>query len=1165
LIADIQKDHGKIDGIFHSAGIVRDRLIINKTEDEFRDVIAPKVSGAAHLDQTTRAMALDFFVLFSAGAGVLGNPGQADYATANAFMDEFARYRNTLVTAGERRGMTLSVDWPLWEAGGMTMDKSVILAMKEKLGMSPMATCDGTDALRRALASGKDQVLVVSRGLPRLPSRIARETVKKPSQSADGTLEEKTVEYFRELLSSTLRVPLHRIHPDGVMSDLGIDSVVVMSLTNRLEESFGSLSKTLFFEYQTVRALACYFIESHAEKLALLFQPEVKIANDAAKPLNGSQTHFPVLPSVPSLKKSVKEDPRSVSALDIAIIGVSGRYPKAKNIQEFWEVLREGRDCITEVPADRWDWRDYYSEDPSQTKGHSSKWGGFIEGVDLFDPQFFNISPRIAPYLDPQERLILEEAWKALEDAGYCREDLRKQVGEEAWSPVGVYIGAMYGEYQLLGAEASQAGQRLGFAGNLASIANRLSYVLNLHGPSMMVDTMCSSSLTCIHLACQDLAAGRTNYALAGGVNVTIHPNKYLMLSGGQFLSAAGRCESFGEGGAGYIPSEGVGVVVLKRLADAERDGDHIYGVIKSSAVNHGGRTHGYSVPNPKAQERVIAQALEEAGIDPRSVSYIEAHGTGTKLGDPIEIAGLARAFGRQSGDVRCWLGSAKSNIGHCESAAGIAGLTKVLLQMEHGQIAPSLHSQVLNPHIDFAPTPFVVNQTLREWEQPLIDGQRSPRIAGVSSFGAGGSNAHILVEEYQGKRDPVVPHDTRRPALIVLSAKSEERLIAVACALHDYLKQSRDFSPELLRNLAYTLQVGREAMEERLAFVATSLDELKAKLAHFMDDRRDLSGLLRGRIDDEQRIDPHERMDDDNDFNLLKRWVRGHEIDWLQLYGNVKPRRISLPTYPFVRKRYWVESVREIPAPELRVQTLVLKNEGISARPVSPLEKPSGVMLAPLSGVSTTLPMVELTTKLPAQPMSQAPEELRIHEREHKEATVTLALSPAAPKVLHDELRSSLAQVLFLEEHELGLDKSFLEMGLDSIIGVEWVNAINKKYKQTIPASQVYEHPSLRKFADFLHQQMQPSEVMLQAVNPPRLSDLVRLESEPSAAVLSSAPSEPAAHRVRETKATDIAIIGMSGQFPGGQTLDVFWQLLKSGKSAFTGHPQDRGWDLTG
>ncbi len=1216
MIAGILKDYGKLNGIIHSAGVNRDHLIVNKSAGEFRDVLRPKVAGAVYLDLASRDIGLDFFVLFSAGAGVLGNPGQADYATANAFLDEFAQYRNKLVVAKQRHGATLAVDWPLWEEGGMKINAAAVAAMKEKLGMTPMDASAGIAVFQRAFASGKNQSLVLHGDGRRLRSRFSPENRKRPTEigqnrrttravGTDDSREEKAIDYFRRLLSSTLRVPLNRIQPDGSMSDLGIDSIVVMNLTNRLEENFGSLSKTLFFEYRTVRALARYFAESRAEKLGLLLESEgmgAKTQEPAPAPAALPPRARP--PSAFLARTASTPVPptasRAAGPLDIAIIGMSGRYPQARNIDEYWQVLRDGRDCITEVPRERWDWRDYYSEDPAQAKGHSSKWGGFISDVDKFDPQFFNISPRIAPYVDPQERLILEEAWKALEDAGYRREDFQQQSGDEAWSPVGVYIGAMYGEYQLFGAEASLSGRRLGFAGNLASIANRLSYVLNLNGPSMMVDTMCSSSLTCLHLACQDLAAGRTNYGIAGGVNVTIHPNKYLMLSGGQFLSASGRCESFGEGGAGYIPSEGVGVALLKRLADAERDGDHIHGVIRGSAVNHGGRTHGYSVPNPKAQEQVIVQALREARIDPRTGSYIEAHGTGTKLGDPIEIAALAKAFGRQPNDLRCWIGSAKSNIGHCESAAGIAGLTKVLLQMKHRQIAPSLHSRVLNPHIDFAATPFVVNQTLRDWECPLIEGKPGPRIAGLSSFGAGGSNAHLLIEEYAekshaGRRDFLELRDARRPALILISAKNEERLAEAASNLHHCLKTIDRAAPELLRNLAYTLQVGREAMDERLGLVVSSIEELSAKLDQFLRGQQDIDGLLRGRIDDQPenarsvstgqaaREAVGEWLGEKNGLKLLEHWARGEEIDWKRLYGDNPPRRISLPTYPFARKRFWVETGKGTPAPEppvpahpvsaARARPFALQAESLGAWQADPAEKPRGIALAPLPAASMAPRMVDLAPEHLTPP---APVKLEPRESERKEAPANRAQPAVSQKALQDELLSSLAKALFMEESEISLDKPFLEMGLDSIVGVEWVNAINKKHGLTIPANQVYEYPSLRKFTDFIGRKLRPDKapppevetsVVRPAAQPSRPADRAPAEDPPMA--VASVPPErsftaQAKPRAEKTRTTDIAIVGIAGQFPGGQTLDDFWQLLSTGQTAFTDFPLDRDWDFT-
>ncbi|HET8798758.1 MAG TPA: beta-ketoacyl synthase N-terminal-like domain-containing protein, partial [Thermoanaerobaculia bacterium] len=577
----------------------------------------------------------------------------------------------------------------------------------------------------------------------------------------------------------------------------------------------------------------------------------------------------------------------------------------------------DGKDCITEIPSDRWNWRDFFSEDRSRSGRHYSKWGGFISGVDEFDPLFFNISPLDAEVTDPQERLFLQHAWMAIEDAGYTRASL--QVPQEGDLPgqVGVYAGVMYNEYQLLGADAAANGKRIGIPGSTASIANRVSHILDLHGPSMTLDTMCSSSLTAIHLACEDLRHGRTSLAIAGGVNVSIHPNKYLVLSQGQFISSEGHCQSFGRGGDGYIPGEGVGVVVLKRLSDAKRDGDHIYGIIRGSALNHGGRTNGYTVPNPQAQASVIARALAESRIDARHVSYLEAHGTGTTLGDPIEIAALNKAFGQATQDKTfCRIGSVKSNIGHCESAAGIAGLTKVLLQMQHRQIVPSLHSAELNPHIDFENSPFVVNQTLREWEQPVIGGRRVPRIAGLSSFGAGGSNAHIVIEEYEAAPAQAV---AMAPVIIVLSARTLEQLRRKASDLLDFV-ESRRGDVDLVE-VAYTLQVGREAMEWRLGLVVGSIDELVEKLRAYAAGEPNIEDLYRGVVsggneslslfsgdtDMQQTVDRW--IASRKLSRLLELWVRGLSLDWSRLYGEIRPRRISLPVYPFARERYWIDT----------------------------------------------------------------------------------------------------------------------------------------------------------------------------------------------------------------------------------------------------------------
>ncbi|HKX29264.1 MAG TPA: SDR family NAD(P)-dependent oxidoreductase, partial [Blastocatellia bacterium] len=461
-----------------------------------------------------------------------------------------------------------------------------------------------------------------------------------------------------------------------------------------------------------------------------------------------------------------------------------------------------------------------------------------------------------------------------------------------------------------------------------------VSYFCNFHGPSLAVDTMCSSSLTAIHLACQSLIQGDCELAIAGGVNVSVHPNKYLALSQAQFASSSGRCESFGDGGDGYVPGEGVGAVLLKPLSRAIADEDHIYGVIKGSNINHGGKTNGYTVPNPNAQCDVIMAALEKAQVDPRTISYIEAHGTGTLLGDPIEIAGLTRAFNQLSGEQliqTCAIGSVKSNVGHCESAAGIAGVTKVLLQMRHGELAPSLHSQRLNPHIDFSQTPFRVQQNVEEWKRPKVTIEGSereyPRIAGISSFGAGGANAHLIIEEYvrdENRQRAAQDHSQTPPVVVPISAKSDDRLQAYVEKLLKFLSRmiSESNRTELnLMDVAYTLQTGREPMEYRVAFLTNDLTDLIEKMGRFVSNRNDLEGIYHGRAtDDGQDLLSDEdvkesvitkwvlnrRLD-----KLAEFWVKGLRVDW-RLPVDVenpmmrRPRRISLPAYPFDQRRCW-------------------------------------------------------------------------------------------------------------------------------------------------------------------------------------------------------------------------------------------------------------------
>ncbi|HET8797286.1 MAG TPA: SDR family NAD(P)-dependent oxidoreductase, partial [Thermoanaerobaculia bacterium] len=415
LIAGIHERYGQLDGILHCAGMIADNFILRKSADELTRVLIPKVLGTYNLDQAASEIELEFFALFSSYAGAMGNVGQADYAAANAFMDRFASLRNHLVAAGRRHGRTRSIDWPLWEAGGMAIDPTSREVLERATGMRPMQTATGIAAFHYALSLPQDQVLVGEGDLARMRSALLRGPAAPqaaappvPASSAASSISperllEKTVEYLRHELSGVLKLPAPAIDPQAALEEYGIDSILAMKLTSRLEQTFGTLSKTLFFEYQTIAALAEYFAHSHAGQLAAMF----------TEPLNGEQAirkaETPVRTAPASsrrapgrLTRAQATAPRPIAESEpIAIIGLSGRYPEAFDIEAYWKNLREGKDCIVEIPKDRWDWHEYFSEDRAREGHHYSKWGGFIEGVDEFDPLFFNISPKEARLTDP--------------------------------------------------------------------------------------------------------------------------------------------------------------------------------------------------------------------------------------------------------------------------------------------------------------------------------------------------------------------------------------------------------------------------------------------------------------------------------------------------------------------------------------------------------------------------------------------------------------------------------------------------------------------------------------------------------------------------------------------------------------------------------------------
>ncbi|MFA6174768.1 MAG: SDR family NAD(P)-dependent oxidoreductase, partial [Kiritimatiellales bacterium] len=1066
LVARLLDAHGRIDGILHCAGLLRDNFIQKKTVQEFTEVLVPKVAGTLHLDNAAKNIDLDFFALFSSAAGAWGSAGQADYATANAFMDAFAEHRNAHVSDGQRRGHTVSINWPLWADGGMRMEAAAEAMMRQTTGMVPLPADNGIDAFNRIMASGVARMMVMQGS----PARIRRllstqEKMAKtsaPNRNDDsasgpqidtGELQAKIRQMLLQAVAKLMKFELDDLDADAEFSDYGFDSITLTDFSNKLNQQYQlELTPTIFFEYPTIADFADWLASEYPSVFAEAFGLQARPAQNRKvaayqTPDRGEYAEqsasTPIQPHARFANTETVAESQKDTDKAVAIIGISGRFPMANDLDQFWNNLLNGKDCISEIPEDRWDWQALYGDPTTEANKTNIKWGGFIDGVGNFDARFFGISPREAELMDPQQRLLMQYVWKAIEDAGYSADSL-------SGSNTAIFIGTASSGYGELMAKSGSAIESYSSTGVVGSVGpNRMSYFLNLHGPSEPVETACSSSLVAIHRALAAIANGDCDQAIVGGINLIISPETQISFNKAGMLCQDGRCKTFSSQANGYVRGEGVGMLFLKKLKAAEQAGDHIYGVIRGSAENHGGRGNSLTAPNPKAQAELLKAAYTRAGIDPRTVSYIEAHGTGTELGDPIEINGLKTAFKdlyQATGTpeitaAHCGLGSVKTNIGHLELAAGVAGVIKVLLQLKHKTLVKSLHCDEVNPYIQLQDSPFYLVRDNRDWT-PLRDreGRELPRRAGVSSFGFGGVNAHIVIEEYLQGADAADTAEPEPPSLVLLSAKNQDRLKAYAeellgfieagtvtdsqhaavdsghaqqvlshtvraliadilqidpseieptqalddygfdpvyrtmllarlqqafeleiearavldnhsvaaiaagilekhPVLHDRLNREAPLEPEQtsaegnkqydfrLTDLAYTLQVGREPMDERLAFIAASIEELEDKLGAFVEGRTDaVNDLYLGQVKqhkhilaafaaDEELQEALEKWMQRGKFSkLLDMWVKGLNLDWEKLYGEAKPyrnkpRRISAPGYPFDEQRYWIET----------------------------------------------------------------------------------------------------------------------------------------------------------------------------------------------------------------------------------------------------------------
>lgn len=784
--ADVERVLGSVDpahpltSVFHLAGVLDDGLLANQDDARLQAVLAPKVLGALNLDALTRHIPLKSFVLFSSLAGILGGAGQGPYAAANAFLDALAVHRRA-------RGLpALSLAWGLWEQSGLGMTShlsTLDLARLRRQGIAALAVRDGLALLDTALRSHVPCLVPVDLDIARLQTQadqgeplpallcglVRKRTAPRAVEGGAGSAlaaglvtlpeqqrEQAVVELVRREASQVLSLPRTKaVAKDQVLKNLGLDSLMAVELRNRLSKLAGiPLPATLAFDCPT----------------------PVDVARLLLQRLLGEK---------PGGRAGVQRSRTAPGDEPIAIVAMACRLPGGLDTPEaLWEALACGADLIEELPA-RWRDLDLYDRDPDAPGKSYSRHGGFIRDIDCFDAAFFGIAPREAEAMDPQQRVILEVAWEALERAG-----IRPLTLSE--TRTGIYLGTMGSDYALSLRSDLLALDGYQSIGNASSVlSGRVAYVLGTQGPALTVDTACSSSLVALHLAAAGLRNGECDMALAGGITLMSSPTIFVEFSRLKGMAADGRCKSFSAQADGAGWSEGCGVLILKRLSDAERSGDRILAVLRGSAVNQDGRSQGLTAPNGPAQERVINEALAAARLTACDIDAIEAHGTGTSLGDPIEANALARVFGPGRPVERpLHLGSSKSNLGHAQAAAGVVGVMKMVLALQHEFLPRTLHCEEANPAVMWSESGLSL----------LVEGQRWPRSsrvrrAGVSSFGICGTNAHVILEEASPRPDALghVAQDAPGPLPLLISARSESSLRVLAGRWAAWLDNHRE------------------------------------------------------------------------------------------------------------------------------------------------------------------------------------------------------------------------------------------------------------------------------------------------------------------------------------------------------------------------------------
>ena len=888
IVSFVREKMKPLKGILHAAGVYDDRLVVDHKWELFEKVFEAKVYGTWNLHRATAEDSLDLFVAYSSAASMLGVAGLANYVTANTFLDSFADYRHS------RGHQALTVCWGPWDNIGMAQRVGAgRQAHWNSMGISPLGAEDYGVCLQSALTAGVSRVGVFSADwdryldrnlddsrLPQLNEVVAPQDSQSRERASLNEL--KTTEperrqsillnQVRSLASSVLEIENpNQLPTDKGLFQVGMDSLMALELVNRINHAYGcKLVPTAVFRHPTVSELSIHLFDD-------VLHNQLSSSADLSRAAS-----------------TIQIAPDSIRPMEdrIAVVGMACRFPGGSDSPEnFWKLLSEGEEGIVPYPAERWDVDAFFDPDPNQTGKISARDGGFLDHVDRFDPAFFGISPKEAISMDPQQRLLLEVSWEALERAGISPSSLRKSL-------TGVFVGIGqndYAQWKLNAGNLEVINAYDGTGTGLCFAAGRISHTLGLQGPSMIVDTACSSSLVSVHLACQSLMQGECSTALAGGGHLNLSPEISVFLSRTGALSPDGRCKAFDASADGFGRGEGIGMVLLRRLSDAQADGNRILAVIRGSATNHDGPSSGLTVPNQNAQESLLRESLRRSNVLPKDVGYVEAHGTGTVLGDPIEVESLASVYGEgRQAHAPLYIGSVKSNFGHLEPAAGIAGLMKCVLSLQNGRIPKHLHFNAPNPHIPWDKIPVRVASEPVDWPET-----EENRYAAVSSFGMSGTNAHIILES-EPSSHAECSESNNAEHLLVVSAKSSEALQALVARCAGLLEQGRVTD---LVDFCTVAAIGRDHHSHRLAVIGTSADDFGHKLRHAFQPEPE-SGTYRADVESS----PDHHVANLSLRSVARQYVSGMDIDFSSVFGNSTRCPDLFPTYPFQRSRFWVD-----------------------------------------------------------------------------------------------------------------------------------------------------------------------------------------------------------------------------------------------------------------